>query len=162
MSRNTIQTPREYIIRNMVPSPIDNVLLLTQDIMERANTSWWRGRAQPSSVLVNFLSNDHSQNTESRAHILFTIGSYIKIYVRLSTKLVYLWFIFQILVCFVFRKNKFSNQSSSQYMIDKNIIRLRCEVFKNKYNRKTKKVYTHLENPIKTGIVSPTIPLLTW
>ena len=43
-------------------------------------------------------------------------------------------------------------------MIDKNIIRLRCEVFKNKYNRKTKKVYTHLENPIKTGIVSPHHP----
>ena len=27
---------------------------------------------------------------ETKAHILFTIGSYIKIYVRLSTKLVYL------------------------------------------------------------------------
>ena len=107
MSRNTIQTPREYIIRNMVPSPIDNVLLLTQDIMERANTSWWRGRVRLWSVLVNFLSNDHFQNTETRAHILFTIGSYIKIYVRLSTKLVYLWFIFQILVCFVFTKITF-------------------------------------------------------
>ena len=130
MSRNTIQTPREYIIRNMVPSPIDNVLLLTQDIMERANTSWCTGRDRLWSVLVNFLSNDHLQNTETRAHILFTIGSYIKIYVRLSTKLVYLWFIFQILVCFVFTKITFQIKVALSMMINYNTIRLRCEVFK--------------------------------
>ena len=116
MSRNTIQTPREYIIRNMVPSPIDNVSLLTQDIMERANTSWCRGRARLWSVLVNFLSNDHFQNREtSSAHILFTIGSYIKIYVRLSTKLVYLWFIFQIYYFVLFLKRTKVNNSRKHF-----------------------------------------------
>lgn len=84
MSRNTIQTPGEYIIRNVVP-----VLLIMSDYLHKI---LWK-----EQTLVDVegevgceLPNDHIQNTKSRAHILFTIGSYIKIYVRLSTKLVYL------------------------------------------------------------------------
>lgn len=40
-----------------------------------------------------------NQGSEKEPHNLLTIGLFIKIYVRLSSKLVYLWFIFQILLC---------------------------------------------------------------
>ena len=90
--------------------------LLTQNIMKRTNKDKdeEEGREKYDyktcssktfwtcfhiSFVCGFIIFSETQSgSEKEPHNLLTIGLFIKIYVRLSSKLVYLWFIFQILL----------------------------------------------------------------